>query len=52
MISHIISTLISCLVAYLLIVQVPAWLKIDGIFALIVRIIGVLILILALLSWT
>ncbi len=51
MISLLISTLIQCLVGWLLIEKVPAWLNISGFFAIIVRIIGILIIIRALLIW-
>jgi hypothetical protein len=51
MISQIISTLVQCLVGWLLIENVPAWLKINGIFATIIKIIGVLIILRALLAW-
>lgn len=50
-ISQIISTLIQCLVGWLLIEKVPAWLKISGVFATIVKIIGVLIILRALIAW-
>lgn len=50
-ISQIISTLIQCLVGWLLIERVPTWLKIDGIFATIVKIIGLLIILRALIAW-
>ncbi len=50
-ISQIISTLIQCLVGWLLIEKVPAWINIRGVFATIVKIIGVLIIIRALIAW-
>lgn len=50
-ISMLISTLIQCLVGWLLIEKVPAWLKISGFFATIVKIIGILIIIRALIAW-
>lgn len=50
-ISHIISTLIRCLIGYLFIAYIPSWLKIGGIFATILKIIGILIILQALLSW-
>ena len=50
-ISQIISTLIQCLVGWLLIEKIPVWLKIRGFFATIVKIIGVLIILRALIAW-
>ena len=50
-ISLIISTLIQCLVGWLLIEKVPAWIKISGFFATVVKIIGVLIILRALIAW-
>lgn len=50
-ISMIISTLIQCLVGWILIDKVPAWLKITGFFATIIKIIGVLIILRALIAW-
>ena len=50
-ISQIIGTLIQCLVGWLLIEKVPAWLNIKGVFATIVKIIGVLIILRALIAW-
>lgn len=49
-ISLIISTLIQCLIGWLCIEKVPGWIKISGFFATIIRIIGVLIIIRALLQ--
>lgn len=49
--NHIISTLIQCLVGWLLIEKVPAWLNIRGVFATIVKIIGILIILRALIAW-
>lgn len=46
-----ISLLIQCLLGWLLIDKIPAWLGITGTFALIIRIIGVLIIIRALLTF-
>jgi len=51
MISLIISTLIQCLVGWILIEKVPAWLKISGFFATIIKIIGILVIIRALVAW-
>lgn len=50
-ISLLISTLIQCLVGWLLIEKVPAWIKISGFFATVVKIIGVLIILRALIAW-
>lgn len=50
-ISQIINTLIQCLVGWLLIERLPAWLKINGVIATIVKIIGVLIILRALIAW-
>lgn len=50
-ISLLISTLIQCLIGWLLIEKVPAWLNISGVFSTIIKIIGVLIIIRALLAW-
>jgi amino acid permease len=50
-ISLIISTLIQCLIGWLLIDKVPVWLKISGLFATIIKVIGVLVIIRALLAW-
>lgn len=51
MIERIISTAIQCLIGYLFIAYIPVWLKIRGTFATILKIIGVLIILGALLSW-
>ena len=50
-ISNLIRTAIQCLVGYLFIAYIPNWLKIRGIFATILKIIGVLIILWALLAW-
>lgn len=50
-ISQIISTMIQCLVGWLLIEKVPSWLKIKGVIATVVKIIGVLIILRALIAW-
>lgn len=50
-ISLIISTVIQCLVGWILIDRVPAWLNIRGFFATIIKIIGVLIILRALIAW-
>lgn len=49
--SQIISTLIQCLIGWLLIDKVPAWIKVSGVFATIIRVIGVLVIIRALIAW-
>jgi len=50
-ISQIIITLIQCLVGWLLIEKIPAWFKISGFFATIIKIIGILIILRALIAW-
>lgn len=50
-ISHLIQTAILCLLGIILIEYVPSWLNIKGGFAMILKVIGVLIIIAALLSW-
>lgn len=49
--SRIITTLIQCLIGYLFIAYIPAWLNLKGIIATIVKIIGVLIILRALIAW-
>ena len=44
----IIGLLIQCLIGYLFIEQIPKWLRLSGIIAVILRIIGVVIIIRAL----
>lgn len=51
MIEEIIRTLIQCLIGYLFIAYIPSWLKITGFFATILKVIGILIILQALLSW-
>lgn len=51
MISDLIGTLIQCLIGYLFIAYIPKWLNISGIFATILKVIGVLIILRALLAW-
>lgn len=51
MINALIHTAVRILIGWLLIERVPAWLKIRGIVATILKIIGVLIIISALLDW-
>lgn len=50
-IGNLIGTVIQCLLGWLLIEKVPSWLGISGIFATIVKVIGILIIIRALLAW-
>ena len=51
MINALIHTAIRILIGWLLIERVPAWLNIRGIVATILKVIGVLIIISALLDW-
>lgn len=51
MINALIHTAVRILIGWLLIEKVPAWLNIRGIVATILKIIGVLIIISALLDW-
>lgn len=51
MINALIHTAVRILIGWLLIDRVPAWLNIRGIVATILKIIGVLIIISALLDW-
>ncbi len=51
MINALIHTAVRIIIGWLLIERVPAWLKIRGIVATILKIIGVLIIISALLDW-
>ena len=51
MISELISTAIRILIGWILIDKVPLWLNLSGIIAVIVKVIGVLIIISALLAW-
>ena len=51
MINALIHTAVRILIGWLLIERVPAWLNIRGIVATILKIIGVLIVISALLDW-
>ena len=52
MINALIHTAVRILIGWLLIEKVPAWLNIRGIVATILKVIGVLIIISALLDWT
>lgn len=51
MINALIHTAVRILIGWLLIERVPAWLNIRGIVATMLKIIGVLIIISALLDW-
>lgn len=51
MINALIHTTVRILIGWLLIERVPAWLNIRGIVATILKVIGVLIIISALLDW-
>lgn len=51
MINALIHTAVRILIGWLLIDRVPAWLSIRGIVATILKVIGVLIIISALLEW-
>lgn len=51
MISALIHTAIRIIIGWILIDKVPAWLNISGIIATIIKVIGVLIIISALLDW-
>lgn len=51
MINLLISTAVQILIGWILIDKVPAWLGLSGIIATIIKIIGILIIINALLVW-
>lgn len=51
MINALIHTAVRILIGWLLIEKVPAWLNIRGIVATLLKVIGVLIIISALLDW-
>lgn len=51
MVSLLISTAVRILIGWLLIDRVPAWLNLSSIIATIIKVIGVLIIISALLAW-
>ncbi len=51
MIGALISTAVRILIGWILIDKVPAWLGLTGFIATIIKIIGVLIIISALLAW-
>ncbi|MBQ8361196.1 MAG: hypothetical protein IJX44_04520 [Bacteroidaceae bacterium] len=50
-VNALISTAIRILIGWMLIDRVPSWLNLSGIIATIVKVIGVLIIISALLAW-
>ena len=51
MISALIHTTIRIIIGWILIDKVPSWLNLSGIIATIIKVIGVLIIISALLDW-
>jgi hypothetical protein len=51
MINSIISTIVQLLIGWILIQYVPYWLKLKGGFAMIVKVVGVVVFIGALLVW-
>lgn len=51
MVNALLHTAIRILIGWILIDKVPSWLGLDGIVAKIVKVIGVLIIISALLDW-
>lgn len=51
MIGALISTVVRILIGWILIDKVPLWLNLSGIIATIIKVIGVLIIISALLVW-
>lgn len=50
-INAVISTLVKIVIGWILIDKVPSWLNLRGIIATIIKVIGVLIIISALLDW-
>lgn len=50
-VSALISTVVKILIGWILIDKVPSWLNLSGIIATIIKVIGVLIIISALLDW-
>jgi len=50
-IAHLIRTAVLILIGWLLIDRVPTWLKVRGFVATILKVIGVLVIIGALLEW-
>ena len=51
MISALIQTVIHVLIGWILIEKVPSWLNLRGIIATIIKVIGILIILGAFLSW-
>ena len=51
LVSALISTAVKILIGWILIDKVPSWLNLSGIIATIIKVIGVLIIISALLDW-
>ena len=50
-ISLLISTAVKILIGWILIDKVPSWLNLSGIISTVIKVIGVLIIISALLDW-
>ena len=50
-VSALISTAVKILIGWILIDKVPSWLNLCGVIATIIKVIGVLIIISALLDW-
>ena len=50
-VSALISTAVKILIGWILIDKVPSWLNLSGIISTIIKVIGVLIIISALLDW-
>lgn len=50
-VSALISTAVKILIGWILIDKVPSWINLSGIIATIIKVIGVLIIISALLDW-
>lgn len=51
MIDHLISVLASCVIGWLFIVKIPQWLNATGVIAIILKVIGILVILSALLSF-
>lgn len=51
MIHSLISTAVKILIGWILIDKVPSWLNLRGIIATVIKVIGILIIISALLDW-
>lgn len=50
-VSALIHTAVKILIGWILIDRVPAWLNLSGVIAMIIKVIGILIVISALLDW-